>query len=194
MRNPKGSREIANAPRPFDKGIKVHSANVGRSDKSVKRKLVGSSDPRRKNLRHGVGMSDASPSPKKKRRGPQKPRVSTKTTPLGKRLLELRGVAKITAAEAAAGMGWSRSYLSGVEGGTESASLSFIMTAANFYRVSIGFLMTGIAPPPRSPGQPELVYDLDELALLEFWRSLDIPDRAQMLRLLAVPRADRSAA
>jgi transcriptional regulator with XRE-family HTH domain len=124
----------------------------------------------------------AKESPKIRRAAPA---ADARRTAIGQRLRALRDERGLSQIEAAEGMGFSRPYLAGLEGGSARPGRNMLVAVAEFYGVTTDFILTG--SPPRGPRVREVVEDPDELALLKFWRTLDLEDRRAMTRLLAIP-------
>ena len=98
----------------------------------------------------------------------------------------------LTADDAAAAIGISRPYLSSIENGHDLPGREALAAIARYYDVSSEYLLTGGSPTP--PPSPKLAKDLDELALLTFWRELDPEDRPTVLKMLGNVRRNDSAA
>ncbi|HEX3576584.1 MAG TPA: helix-turn-helix transcriptional regulator [Rhodopila sp.] len=77
--------------------------------------------------------------------------------------------------------GISRAYLSTMENGHDLPGRDVLARLADFYHVSSEFLLTGREPLKQGG---EFVEDLDELALLDFWRSLLPEYRPMVLTML----------
>lgn len=58
---------------------------------------------------------------------------------------------------------------------------------ADYFKVSVDYLLSGSDAAAESPGDSEIVKDPDERALLAFWRTLDDEDRRAMLRMIRFP-------
>lgn len=106
-------------------------------------------------------------------------------TSLGARIRALRKKHNLSQAEAAAAIGMARSSLTSIETGHDLPGRETMAAIARFFRVPLDYLENGRAASP--PGAAQLVDDPDELALLEFWRSLTVEERGLMLKMLRVP-------
>jgi transcriptional regulator with XRE-family HTH domain len=108
--------------------------------------------------------------------------MSMKKATLAQRLKTLRSRRpKLRADDVAATVGISRAYLSAIENGHDLPGRDVLARLAEYYEVSSEFLLYG----RDAKQQGELVEDPDELALLDFWRSLHSEYRPVVLKMLA---------
>lgn len=106
------------------------------------------------------------------------------TTP-GKRMLALRKrVPRLTAQEAATAVGISRSHLSMIENDGDLPGRDTLQAIADYYRVSVDYILNGGDATPQSPSTREIVDDPDELAWLGLWRGWEIAERRLALKML----------
>lgn len=138
----------------------------------VKPFLVARRDPRLWPLRQSVGMSNL--------------------VEIGRRVRRLRKASKLTQVEAAEAIGLARSYLTEIELGTCRGGIEAMTAIADYFKVPFDWLLCRKVP-PGGPLVGEFLEDPDELALVHFWRSLSMEDRAAIPRLLKIPRASRTA-
>ena len=105
---------------------------------------------------------------------------------MGARISDLRRRAGINRQEDLADeLGKSRSAIGGIESGGDRPGLLLAVAIADRFRVPMDWLI-GRAVPPGGPLVGQFVNDPDELAWLNFWRSLRPEDRPTALRMLRV--------
>lgn len=120
---------------------------------------------------------------------PKKP--SPTLTRFATMLRSLRTVNGGTQAEVAAAIGIGRSTLATYESGADVPGRDTLAAIATYYKVSLSDLWPAGGPTSSQPGVPQFVDDPDELALLDFWRTISPPERVLFLRML---RPDAAAA
>lgn len=91
--------------------------------------------------------------------------------PLATRLRQLRRAHGGSQAEVAEAIGISRSYLAGIEAGSEWPGRETLAAFAVFYGISVDQLYAAL-PAPGLPKAGEFINRPNELALLHFWRRL----------------------
>lgn len=105
----------------------------------------------------------------------------------GKRIRALRKLTpKLSAATVAEAVGLSRTHLSMIENDQDLPGRETLAALADYFKVSIDYLLNGGDTTPKTPSFGEFVNDPDELALLGFWRTLELGERRIMLRMLGV--------
>jgi transcriptional regulator with XRE-family HTH domain len=98
----------------------------------------------------------------------------------GPKLKALRIERGLKQGDVAEAIGVARPTLSGIENEKDAAGRATLVAAADFYRVSLDWLISA----PGSPGRSDTVDDPDELALLDMWREFDDGERGLALRIL----------
>lgn len=115
--------------------------------------------------------------------------MSTAPQTLGRRIKELRKQIKGLSVHAVAdAVGLSRSHLSMIENDHDLPGRELLAAIAAYFHVSTDYLLDGRDTPAKPPSSSEVVDDPDELALLNFWRSLDDGDRKLALKMLRSPQ------
>lgn len=105
----------------------------------------------------------------------------------GARLRMLRKrTPKLTADAVAAEVGVSRGHLSMMENDKDLPGRATLDALASYYRVSVDYILHGGDATPQPPSTREVVDDLNELALIRFWRGLDPEERRLMLKMLRI--------
>jgi len=104
---------------------------------------------------------------------------------IGARVTSLRNAAGQTQEQMAADTGYSRSSIASIEAGHQQIGLQMALTFADHFKIPLDYLLCRKTP-PGGPLVGEFIDDLDELALIRFWRSLDQQERKTALRLLRV--------
>jgi transcriptional regulator with XRE-family HTH domain len=113
--------------------------------------------------------------------------MSAPNTP-GKRIKALRAsVPKLSASTVAEAVGISRPHLSMIETDGDLPGRETLKAIADYFKVSVDYILSGSDAAPEPPSAREIVEDPDELALLAFWRTLDVEDRRVMLKMLGFP-------
>nr|WP_294566971.1 helix-turn-helix transcriptional regulator [uncultured Rhodopila sp.] len=103
----------------------------------------------------------------------------------GQRIKKLRKLQKGLRAETVAdAVGISRPHLSMIENDRDLPGRETLTAIASYFGISVDYLLHGGDATPEPPGAGEFVNDPDELALLAFWRSLNVNERALMLKML----------
>lgn len=78
---------------------------------------------------------------------------------------------KLTADEVAAAVGVSRPHLSMIENDKDLPGRETLAAIADYFRVSVDYILNGGDAAPQPPSTCETVDDPDELAWLNLWRS-----------------------
>lgn len=104
------------------------------------------------------------------------------TGTLPARLRELRRGKRLTAVDAAAAIGISRSYLSCLETGKDVPGRQTLAALAQFYGTTMDDLEFGTAQTGDAPAY-QAVKDATEIRLLHLWRLLNQQERAALLRV-----------
>lgn len=153
--------------------IHVHGPIVKHSDIGCQAGNVRRFNTPRRHIVHTVGMDDRPPPP----------------DTLGSRLRELRKKqASLTQEDVAAAVGVSRSYIAGIESGGAKPGRESLVALADFFEVSVDYLIKGGDPMPSQPPETsKFAKSPDELALLSLWRELDDGERRIILRLMRPP-------
>lgn len=113
--------------------------------------------------------------------------MTNPTTP-GQRIKALRAqVPKLSAAVVAESVGISRTHLSMIENDGDLPGRETLKAIADYFKVSVNYLLDGGDATPEPPNTREVVEDPDELALLSFWRTLDPDDRRAVSKMLGFP-------
>lgn len=102
----------------------------------------------------------------------------------GARLKALRKERHLTQEDVAVEIGIKRNYISEIENGKELPGRETLAAFADFYDVTVDYILKGDIAAPPSPMTPKFVEDPDELALLSFWKSLLPEERRLMIKLL----------
>lgn len=106
----------------------------------------------------------------------------------GRRVAELRRETGIGRQEdLAALLEISRSTVASWESGGDSPGLPVLIKLADFFRVPLDYLL-GRRVPKGGPLVGKFVEDLDELALIRFWGSLDKGQKTALTQLLRIDR------
>jgi transcriptional regulator with XRE-family HTH domain len=106
----------------------------------------------------------------------------------GRRIAQLRKQRDMTQDALAAELGISRSALAGIERGSARAGIVTTVAIADYFKVPMDWLL-GRSLPVGGPLAGQFIENTDELALLEFWRSLSIEERHTAAKLLSIPAA-----
>ncbi len=110
------------------------------------------------------------------------------TTP-GARIRALRKqTPKLTAQEVATAVGMSRTHLSMIENDQDLPGRELAAAIADYYCVSVDYILNGGDATPKPPRANEIVDDPDELAWLRLWRSWSDAERHVALKMLRLPR------
>ena len=112
---------------------------------------------------------------------------------IGRRIAALRTVAGQTQEDLAAAIGKSRSFIAGLESGGDTPGLGALILVADELKVPLDWLL-GRSVPVGGPLVGKFVNDMDELAWLAFWQSLNDSERSAALRLLNIPAPHRQVA
>lgn len=97
---------------------------------------------------------------------------------MGKRLLGLRKAVGLTQVEVAVATGLGRPYLSVLEKDKKEGSVASICALADFYDVSMDYLLCRSPSPARATNY--VAKDGDERALLDAWRDITDEDRSAL--------------
>lgn len=109
----------------------------------------------------------------------------------GQRIRELRKrTPRLSADTVADAVGLSRTHLSMIENNHDLPGRETLAAIAAYFNVSVDYILNGGDATPKPPDPSKIVEDLDELALLDFWRTLDEAERKLMLKLLGFPPAE----
>lgn len=146
--------------------------SVGHSDAPCQRQNVGWSGTVPGDLVHCVSMPVAAKSPG------QRIRALRKRTP------------RLSADTVADAVGLSRTHLSMIENGHDLPGRETLAALAAYFNVSIDYILNGSDAAPKPPDPNKVVDDPDELALLNFWRTLNDAEKRLMLKMLGAPPAD----
>ncbi|MCG0997011.1 helix-turn-helix domain-containing protein [Acetobacter persici] len=104
---------------------------------------------------------------------------------IGSRLLRLRNARDLNQIEVAEAIGVGRPYLSSLERGKKVGTPQTLLALADFYNVSIDYLLRGIeAPFPGADKNCQPPYSAEELAMIELWREMDEDERRLVLSLI----------
>jgi transcriptional regulator with XRE-family HTH domain len=74
-----------------------------------------------------------------------------------------------------------------IESGKDLPGRDTLYAIADYFNVSVDYILHGGDATPQPPRTAEVVEDPDELALLGFWRGLDESERMLMVKMLAIP-------
>lgn len=107
--------------------------------------------------------------------------------PLATRLRELRRAHGGSQAEVAEAIGISRSYLAGIEAGSEWPGRETLAALAVFYGIPVDDLYAALPASGRTEAG-EFIKQPDELKLLRFWRGLSLDDQVKAARVLRALR------
>ena len=107
---------------------------------------------------------------------------------VGRRVATLRQKAGEGQHDLAAAIGKSRSTVAGIETGGDGGGTAAMVAIADHYKVPLDWLLCRKVP-TGGPLVSEFVEDPDELALLHFWRGLDLADRQSFARTLRISPA-----
>lgn len=152
----------------LNQGIDVHGSIVGHSDMTCQPENVRQTDAGDVFLLHVRRMTD----------------IPTPQTP-GARLRALRKKQTgLTQDDVAAAVGVGRTHITMIENGGDLPGRETLVALADFFGVSVDYILHGGELSPQSPQPPKLVDDPDELALLAFWGDLGPDERRLFLKLL----------
>lgn len=101
------------------------------------------------------------------------------------RLKESRKSAHLTQDEAGAAIGASRSFISDIENGKKTGSISTIAALAQLYNVSLDYLC-GLSSLPNGQSEQNIVHLPDEVRILAIWRKLNQSERLSVISDLAL--------
>lgn len=105
----------------------------------------------------------------------------------GARLRALRRRHRIRQEDLAAAVGVSRPHVSMIENDRDLPGRETLAAFADYFRVSIDYILKGTDAPTDAPDSPKLVDDPDELAWLGFWKDLGEDERRLALFMLKRP-------
>jgi DNA-binding XRE family transcriptional regulator len=106
---------------------------------------------------------------------------------LGRRVAMLRRQSAASRQEdLAAALDLSRSTIAGVESGADGPSLELAVQLADHFKVPMDYLLCRTVP-PGGPLVGQFVDDVDELAWVSFWKTLDDSERAAATKMLRIP-------
>lgn len=104
---------------------------------------------------------------------------------VGANVRSLRDQLNLTQDALADALGYSRSRLASIETGAQGPGITFLLAAADFFKVSMDRLISRV-PPPGGPYPVHLVDDPGEIRWLNFYRNLSHEDRVAVLRILRI--------
>lgn len=109
---------------------------------------------------------------------------------IGQRVAALRTEADLSQEGLAVILGVARSTLAGIETGNDRGGIATMVAIADHFKVPMDWLL-GRVVPAGGPLAGQFVDDLDELAWLNFWRSISNEDRTAVVKLLQVDNRHR---
>jgi transcriptional regulator with XRE-family HTH domain len=111
---------------------------------------------------------------------------------IGRRVRQLREAAGLGQEELAAEVGTSRSTIAGIETAGDRGGGELMIAIADYFKVPLDWLHCREVP-PGGPLVGQFIEDLDELALINFWRGLTPVERSAVAKMLHI-RDDRASA
>jgi transcriptional regulator with XRE-family HTH domain len=117
----------------------------------------------------------------------------SKLKEIGRRVAKLRKQSGLTQEQFAAEIGLGRGTIAGIESGGDQAGHSSMVAIADYFKVPMDWLICREVP-PGGPLLGQFIDRPDELAWVNFYRSLTPADRAAAVKLLRVPQDGRARA
>ena len=105
---------------------------------------------------------------------------------IGARIASLREDAGQTQEQMAAATGYARGSIASIEAGSQQIGLQAALAFADHFKIPLDHLLCRKIP-PGGPLVGEFIENLDELALVHFWRGLNDQERQTVTRVLRIP-------